>query len=235
MATSDDRSAPRSTGRTRRTVLPAAVSAPVAVTLIAGGIAAGAVACTSTSNTGSAQSAASSAAAYASRVAASVAAQASGMPSPGETRVFADASELQSAAASLATSHPSSVAIASSLQARASEFEASVSAQLERSRASAENRLKSVSGTGNAAGDVSVRGLPNATPPSTRAALVTITNRTQGPASYAVQVDFTDKSGKTVDTAFVTATDVAPGKPTVVLAFSHHTDTSPKLAKAERY
>jgi hypothetical protein len=157
------------------------------------------------------------------------------MPSPGLTKVFADASELQSAAASLATSHPSSVAIASSLEARASEFDASVSADLERSRAAAENRLKNVSGSGNAVGEVSVKGLPNATPPSTRAALVTVTNRTSKTASYAVQVDFTDSSGKTVDTTFVNAPDVAPGKSATVVAFSKTTGSAPKLAKAERY
>jgi hypothetical protein len=209
--------------------------ASASVVLIATGIAAGAVACTSTPESNSARSAASSAAVYASKVAASIAARASELPSPGLTKVFADASELRSAAASLATSHPSSVAIASSLEARASEFDASVSADLERSRAAAESRLKSVSGTGNAMGDVSVKGLPNATPPSRRAALVTVTNRTGKTASYAIQVDFTDSSGKTVDTSFVTAPDVAPGKSVMVTAFTRSTGTAPKLAKAERY
>ncbi|WP_127355953.1 hypothetical protein [Actinacidiphila soli] len=151
------------------------------------------------------------------------------------TKVFTDASALQSAAASLATSHPSSVAMASSLEARASEFDASVSAQVEKARTSAEKVLKSVSGSGNAIDDVSITGLPTATKAGKRLAVVTITNRTRQPASFAVQIDFIDSSGKTVESTVVSATDVPPGEKATPLASGTSTASAPKIAKAQRY
>ncbi|MGW5097616.1 hypothetical protein ACWEQ1_27405 [Streptomyces nodosus] len=243
MASSDERSVMRGAEQVRPSRVPSgqspvvrSVSVSAAVVLVSAAIAAGTVACTSAERPGRAQAAASSAAAYASRAAASAAALASELPSPGQTKVFADASALQSAAASLATSHPSSVAVASSLKARASEFDASVSAEVEKGRASAQDRLKSVSGAGNAVGEVSVKGLPNSTSPGKRMALVTVKNRTGRTASYAVQIDFTDSSGKSVDTRFVSVPDVAPGKTLTALAASTSApDSAPKLAKAERY
>ncbi|MFJ5778831.1 hypothetical protein [Streptomyces sp. NPDC093094] len=151
--------------------------------------------------------------------------------------------EAPSALASLAESKKarasaSASAAASSASVRASEFEASVSADIERSRAEAQKQLSKVEGRGNAIGDVSLTGLPLNETNNVRAFLVTITNRTDDTASYAVQVDLSDSDGKVAETVFVGAQDLGPGKRVQRFAISRKPPQPPltaKIAKAQRY
>ncbi|MBV1940150.1 hypothetical protein KUF83_26825 [Streptomyces sp. BV286] len=129
-------------------------------------------------------------------------------------------------------------AAASSASAAASAFEASVSAEVSRANEAAENALKDVDGRGNAMSDVSMTGKPRSETGGLLVVLVNITNRTDDEASYAVQVDFTDSSGKTVETRYVGAEDLAPGEKAQPLAISRkpaEPALTPKLAKAQRY
>ncbi|MFC8712388.1 FxLYD domain-containing protein [Streptomyces sp. NPDC057197] len=163
-------------------------------------------------------------------------------PSAPETGSFS-AGTLPSALASSASvavssARASASAAASSLQARASEFEASVSADTARSAAAAEKALKGVRGRGNAVGEVGMTGVPRDRTGGVLAVLVTITNKTDRKASYAVQVDFADADGKVAETRYVGAQDLEPGKKAQPIAFSRQSadkKLTARLAKAQRY
>ncbi|MFJ8042508.1 hypothetical protein ACIRBX_18670 [Kitasatospora sp. NPDC096147] len=145
------------------------------------------------------------------------------------------ASPLASAAASAVASASEALASAS---ARASAFEASVNAQTERNRAKATEVLTSVQGSGNATSDVTLTGVPTATTGGLNAAVVTIVNSTSAPASYAVQVDFRDASGKTVDSTVLGTESLAPQAKAAPVAFSRQPSDpplTPVVVKAERY
>ncbi|MEV6177913.1 hypothetical protein ACIHAR_24270 [Streptomyces sp. NPDC052016] len=129
-------------------------------------------------------------------------------------------------------------AAASSASARASEFEASVSAEVARANAAAQRELEDVEGRGNATADVSLTGKPRSETGGLLAVVVNITNRTDGAASYAVQVDFRDADGKVRETRYVGAEDLAPGERAHPLAISRKPPEPPliaEVAKAQRY
>ncbi|MFI9150575.1 hypothetical protein [Streptomyces sp. NPDC053367] len=142
------------------------------------------------------------------------------------------------AASAIASAHASASAAASSASARASAFEASVDAEVARAGAAAEKALKNVEGRGNALSEVGMKGLPRNETSGLLAVLVTITNKTGSKASYAVQIDFEDPSGKVVETRFVGAEDLDPGERQQPVAFSRQpadAQLTPRLAKAQRY
>ncbi|WP_376732591.1 hypothetical protein [Streptomyces broussonetiae] len=142
------------------------------------------------------------------------------------------------AASAIASARASASAAASSASARASEFEASVEADAAHSSAAAEDALKDVDGRGNAISDVGMKGLPRNETSGMLAVLVTITNKTDDTASYAVQIDFEDSDGKVVETRYVGAEDLGPGDREQPIAFSRQADDAqltPRLAKAQRY
>ncbi|MCX5063993.1 FxLYD domain-containing protein [Streptomyces sp. NBC_00201] len=144
-------------------------------------------------------------------------------------------SALASAAAS---ARARASAAAASASAAASSFEASVSAEVERANRAAESQLKNVKGQGNAMSDVSMIGKPRSQTGGLLAVLVTITNKTDKKASYAVRVDFKDSSGKVVETRYVGAEDLAPGEKAQPIAISRKPPEpvlTPNLAKAQRY
>lgn len=156
---------------------------------------------------------------------------------PPDTASFSGSppSTLPSAAASALAS---ASAAASSAAAAASSFEASVSAEVTRANQQAEAELKNVQGKGNATSDVALRGKATAQTNGLRAVLVSITNSTDQQASYAVQVDFTDSSGKVVESRFVGAPDLDPGKSAQSLVVSRlpaDQNLTPSIAKAQRY
>ncbi|MFD5405495.1 FxLYD domain-containing protein [Streptomyces griseorubiginosus] len=127
---------------------------------------------------------------------------------------------------------------AASASAAASSFEASVSAETERANKAAQAELAKVDGQGNAMSEVTMTGKPRSTTGGLLAVVVTITNRTDRTASYAVQVDFLDSSGKTVETRYVGAEDLAPGEKAQPVAVSREPAEpvlTPELAKAQRY
>ncbi|GAA3985113.1 FxLYD domain-containing protein [Streptomyces sp. NBC_01352] len=129
-------------------------------------------------------------------------------------------------------------AAASSASAAAASFEASVSAEVERANQAAAAELKDVDGQGNAMSDVAMTGKPRSETGGLLAVVVTITNKTDRTASYAVQVDFLDDSGKAVETRYVGAEDLEPGEKAQPLAVSRKPAEpvlTPKLAKAQRY
>ncbi|GGW37648.1 hypothetical protein GCM10010503_12090 [Streptomyces lucensis JCM 4490] len=143
-----------------------------------------------------------------------------------------------SASEAVSSARASASAAASSASARASEFKASVDAETQRRSATAEKELKGVTGRGNAVSEVAMTGLPRAQTGGVLAVLVTITNKTGSEASYAVQVDFKDASGKVVETRYVGAEHLQPGKKEQPIAFSHQPPEpklTPVLAKAQRY
>lgn len=148
-------------------------------------------------------------------------------------------SALASAASSIiGSARASASAAASSASAAASAFEASVSADTARASAAAEKELKDVKGSGNALSDVSMTGLPRAETGGLLAVLVTITNRTDQKASYAVQIDFKNSDGKVVETRFVGAENLEPGKRDQPIAISRQPAEpvlTPRLTKAQRY
>ncbi|MFC7015246.1 FxLYD domain-containing protein [Streptomyces viridiviolaceus] len=164
-------------------------------------------------------------------------------PTPTAPDTASFTGEVPSALASEAESRKaearaSASAAASSASAAASAFEASVSAEAERARAEAQKQLKNVDGRGNATNEVSMTGLPLSETNGVRALVVNITNRTDETASYAVQVDFSDADGKVVETRYVGAQDLAPGKQAHPLAISRKPPEPPltaKIAKAQRY
>ncbi|MEU6140371.1 FxLYD domain-containing protein [Streptomyces sp. NPDC047081] len=148
-------------------------------------------------------------------------------------------SALESKAASaLASARASASAAAASASAAAASFEASVSAEVERANKAAQSELKDVQGQGNAMSEVAMTGKPRAQTGGLLAVVVTITNKTDKKASYAVQVDFLDSSGKTVETRYVGAEDLEPGEKAQPLAISRKPPEpvlTPKLVKAQRY
>jgi hypothetical protein len=148
-------------------------------------------------------------------------------------------SALKSAASSaVASARARASAAASSASAAASSFEASVSAEVARASKDAQNELKGVKGQGNAMSDVTMTGKPRAQTGGLLAVLVTITNKTGKKASYAVQVDFLDSSGKVVETRYVGAENLAPGakaQPVAISTKPPQPVLTPKLAKAQRY
>lgn len=83
-----------------------------------------------------------------------------------------------------------------------------------------------------------MKGLPRDETSGLLAVLVTITNKTNAKASYAVQIDFEDSSGKVVETRFVGAENLEPGEKEQPIAFSRQpadANLTPRLAKAQRY
>ncbi|GAA2780253.1 hypothetical protein GCM10010505_05960 [Kitasatospora aburaviensis] len=95
-----------------------------------------------------------------------------------------------------------------------------MSAQGEEARARASQVLATLDTGGNALGDVVITGVPRARTGGLHAVVVTITNTGLDTASYAVQVDFTDTSGKTVDSAVVGAERLPAGEQAQPVAFS---------------
>ncbi|MET9730566.1 hypothetical protein ABZZ79_07870 [Streptomyces sp. NPDC006458] len=167
-------------------------------------------------------------------------------PTPGLTRAPDTASFSGTPPSALASKASSAVdsarasasAAASSASARASAFEASVSAETARRSAAAEKELKNVEGRGNALSEVGMTGLPTAETGGLLAVVVTITNKTQGEASYAVRVDFKDSSGNVVESRFVGAENLEPGQREQAFAISRRpldAKLTPYLAKAQRY
>lgn len=129
-------------------------------------------------------------------------------------------------------------AAASSAAARASEFEASVSAEIERANTAAQRELKDVEGKGNAMADVSLTGKPRADTGDLVAVTVNVTNRTDKPASYAVQVEFRNSDGKVVETRYVGAEDLDPGAREQTVAISRTPagqQLTAEITKAQRY
>ncbi|MFR0355480.1 FxLYD domain-containing protein [Streptomyces sediminimaris] len=127
---------------------------------------------------------------------------------------------------------------AASASAAASSFEASVSAETERANRAAQSELKDVKAPGNAMSEVTMTGKPRAQTGGLLAVVVTITNKSGKKASYAVQVDFLDSSGKAVETRYVGAEDLAPGEKAQPVAVSRKPPQpvlTPKLVKAQRY
>ncbi|MEU3737546.1 MULTISPECIES: hypothetical protein [unclassified Streptomyces] len=149
------------------------------------------------------------------------------------------ASPLKSQASEAAESARASASAAeASASERADEFEASVSADTERANQAAKDALKDVDGRGNATADVSMTGKPRADTGGVLASVVTFTNRTDKKADFAVQVDFVDSSGKTVETRYVGTQDLSPGKRAQRYAISHEPPEpklTAKLVKAQRY
>ncbi|AYN37818.1 hypothetical protein D9753_01265 [Streptomyces dangxiongensis] len=148
-------------------------------------------------------------------------------------------SALASAASSaISSARAAASAAASSASARASEFEASVDAETQRRSTTAQKALKDVQGRGNALSDVAMTGMPKAQTGGVLAVLVKITNTTDSEASYAVQIDFKNASGKVVETRYVGAEHLKPGEKKQPIAFSHQPPEpklTPVLAKAQRY
>lgn len=149
------------------------------------------------------------------------------------------ASPLKSKASEAAESARASASEAqASASERADEFEASVAADTERANQAAEKALKGVDGRGNAMSDVSMTGKPRSETGGVLASVVTFTNRTDETADFAVQVDFLDSSGKTVETRYVGTENLEPGKRAQRYAISHEPPEpklSAKLVKAQRY
>jgi hypothetical protein len=98
--------------------------------------------------------------------------------------------------------------------------------------------LKEVKGSGNALSDVAMTGLPRADTGGLLAVLVTITNKTDHKASYAVQIDFKNPDGKVVETRFVGAENLDPGERAQPIAISRQPAEpvlTPRLTKAQGY
>ncbi|GJF27365.1 hypothetical protein KNE206_00650 [Kitasatospora sp. NE20-6] len=207
-----------------------------AILAAAAALTAGAAACSSSEKTvGGISPAVVSAAAEASRHAASAAAEASELSGAEASDAASNAAALISEVASARAASAS--AAASALESRAAAFEASVSAQVSKARASASAALTGVAGTGNALGDVTLTGIPTTATDGFPAATLTITNSSSETASYAVQVDFLDSSGATVETVVVGTTGLGAGQTRTVLA---HGDTradaaNAKVVRAQRY
>ncbi|MFE7459357.1 hypothetical protein [Streptomyces sp. NPDC057554] len=116
-------------------------------------------------------------------------------------------------------------------------FAASVSAETERVRREAAEKLEGVQGRGNAVGDVSVNGLPVTASEEVRSALVRVTNPTDEPAFYAVKVEFVDAEDQVLDTVVVGVEDAPPDRTVTAQANSREAagvKTFPRVAQAER-
>ncbi|MGW7054229.1 hypothetical protein [Streptomyces sp. NPDC054887] len=158
-------------------------------------------------------------------------------PTPPDTASFTGTPPSALASAD-ASARASASAAASSASAAASSFEASVSAETARANQEATAELKKVEGGGNAMADVSLRGKPRAETGGLLAVVVTITNRSDRQASYAVQVDFTDPSGEVRESRIVGARELEPGEKAQPLAISRKPadlDLRARVAKAQRY
>ncbi|MFJ6383816.1 hypothetical protein ACIQI7_27895 [Kitasatospora sp. NPDC092039] len=145
---------------------------------------------------------------------------------------------LASASAAAASASEASAAATASNAAAASAFEASVSAQQAMTREKAASVLDGVTDGGNALGDVTVTGIARQNTGGLHAVVVTIQNRGTAAASYAVQVDFTDTSGRTVDSSVVGAENVPANGKAQPVAFSRQpADMTllPVVVKAVRY
>ncbi|MEW2062349.1 hypothetical protein AB0899_16505 [Streptomyces sp. NPDC007002] len=125
-----------------------------------------------------------------------------------------------------------------SLSPRTQEsFAASVSAESERVRQEATQRLDEVEGRGNAVADVSVTGLPLSGSEEVRSARVRVTNPTDEAAFYAVKVAFVDAEDKVLDTVVVGIEDAPPDRTVDARANSREAagvKTFPRVAQAER-
>ncbi len=158
-------------------------------------------------------------------------------PTPPHTASFSGTPP-SSIASSAESARASASAAASSASAAASAFEASVSAESARANEAAAAELKKVHDRGNALSDVSLTGKPRAETAGLLVAVVNIVNRTDKKASYAVQVDFVDTSGKTVESRTVGAEKLGPGERAQPLAVSDKpadVKLTPRVAKAQRY
>ncbi|WP_199549261.1 FxLYD domain-containing protein [Streptomyces sp. N35] len=148
-------------------------------------------------------------------------------------------SPMASAAESMKAEVKASASAAeASASARASAFEESVSDATERTRQEFKEQLDGAEGQGNAMSEVGLTGKPLAETNGVRALVVNIRNRTDAPASYAVQVDFSDADGKVVETRIVGAQDLAPGERAQPLAISRkpvEPQLTAKIVKAQRY
>lgn len=153
-------------------------------------------------------------------------------PSPAES---AAATESASPSASASPS-PGPEAAASSAAAAAA-FAASVSAQQAMAHDKAVSALAQAPNGGNALGAVTITGVPLADTGGLPAVVVTIRNNGLDTASYAVQVDFTDTNGMTVDSTVVGAENVPRDELASPVAFSSHTEQRlvPVVVKAVRY
>ncbi|ROR35511.1 hypothetical protein [Kitasatospora cineracea] len=141
-----------------------------------------------------------------------------------------------------ASAHESALASVSAAEASASEraasFEASANAQLAATRAKAAEVLAAVPDAGNAMTDVTLTGVPNSTSGDLTAAIITVTNSTTETRSYAIQVDFTDSTGKSVDSQVLGVEHLAAGATANPVAFSKlgkDTNLLPVVVKAYRY
>ena len=172
-------------------------------------------------------SSSSSAGSAASSAAASVPATASFSGEGPSSLASKAASAVASASAAAASSAAAAAAFASSAAAGSAAIKASATAALAK-----------VQGSGNATADVGLTGLNRDRTGGLYAAIVNITNRTGSTASFAVQVDFVDSSGKVVDSDVVGASDLAAGQKAQPVAFSSkpsELDLVPRVAKAQHY
>ncbi|MER5945739.1 FxLYD domain-containing protein [Streptomyces sp. NPDC001904] len=143
-----------------------------------------------------------------------------------------------SAASKKAEVKESASRAAASASQRAHDFEASVSAEVERNRQEFTRELDKADGKGNAMDSVSLTGKPLAETDNVRALVVNITNKTDQKASYAVRVDFSDADGKVVESTVVGAKDLDPGDKAQPLAISTEPPEphlTAKVAQAQRY
>ncbi|MGW0120193.1 hypothetical protein [Streptomyces sp. NPDC003327] len=143
-----------------------------------------------------------------------------------------------SASEAVESARASASSAAASASAGEASRKASIGAEIERSRRAAEDALKDVRGRGNALDQVALTGTPRKGDDGATTAVVTITNKTQDTASYAVQVDFVDTAGKVVETRFVGEEDLPPGErrqPLVVSRPAPDTVLTARLTKAQRY
>ncbi|MEU9079818.1 hypothetical protein ACFYUY_30115 [Kitasatospora sp. NPDC004745] len=139
-------------------------------------------------------------------------------PAPSESVAAAEGTPSPSPTAA---ESPSAAATAdASAAAAAASFAASVSAQQTVTGAKAATVLAALPGGGNAIGSVTVDEVPLRDSGGLPAAVVTVENGGLNPASYAVQVDFTDTSGKTVDSAMVGVEALPAGEQASSIAFS---------------
>ncbi|MFD7909049.1 hypothetical protein ACFV4G_43295, partial [Kitasatospora sp. NPDC059747] len=121
--------------------------------------------------------------------------------------------------------------------AAAAAFAASVSAQQAMAHDKAVSALAQAPNGGNALGAVTITGVPLTDTGGLPAVVVTIRNNGLDTASYAVQVDFTDTNGMTVDSTVVGAENVPRDELASPVAFSSHTEQRlvPVVVKAVRY
>lgn len=81
-------------------------------------------------------------------------------------------------------------------------------------------------------------GKPRADTGGVLTVVLNVTNKTDEEASYAMQVDFLDASGKVVETQFVGVEDLEPGEreqPLVISRQPPEPVLTPRLTKAQRY